>query len=134
MSLLPNGYDPQNLSDVLSQQAQSASANQQDSYVQQKKKLVADQAANGQLMGGTSNYAQTDLSTANQQAQSGIQDQLASSLAAVPQEDWLNNQDFNRSYQLAQLIGSLNKPSTLDQVFQGIGSVGPLVATAAAFA
>jgi hypothetical protein len=133
MALLPNGYDPQNLNDVLQQQAQSASANQNQQYIQQKKQLVADQAAGGRLMSGVSNYPLADLSTQNQQAQSGIQDQLANSLAGIPEEDWLNTQNFQRQQQLAQLVGSLNKPSTLQEALQGIGQVGPLAAVTASF-
>lgn len=133
MALLPNGYNPQNLSDVLGQQASSASANAADAYMQNKKRLVASEAAGGRLMSGVSNYPLTDLATGEQQTQSGIQDQLANSLAGIPEEDWLNKQNFNRSYQLANLIGSLSKPSTLQEVFQGIGSVGPMAAMAASF-
>lgn len=132
MSLLPNGYDPQNLNDVLSQQANAASADQNQQYIQQKKQLVSDQASSGRLMSGVSNYNLTDLSNQNQQAQSGIQDSLASSLAGIPEEDWLNSQQFDQSQQLASLIGGLNQPSTLDQVMQGIGAAGPLIAMGAA--
>lgn len=133
MALLPNGFDPQTLQDTLTQGAQSASANQNQQYIQQRKQLVSDQAAGGRLSSGVSNYPLTDLSTANQQAQSGIQDQLASSLAGITEEDWLNQQNFTRQQQLADLVGSLNKPSTLQEALGGIGQVGPLAATAAAF-
>lgn len=134
MALLPNGYNPQNLEDVLSGQAASSSANQKDAYTQQRKQLVADQASSGRLMSGVSNYPLTDLDTGEQQAQSGIQDQLATSLAGISQEDWLNNQNYLRSYGLASQIGNANKPSTLDELFQGIGAIGPTAATFAALA
>lgn len=133
MALLPNGYNPGNLNDVLTKQADTASANQTDDYTQQKKRLVASQAAGGRLTSGVSNYPLTDLSVSNQRAQSGIQDQLASSLAGIPEEDWLNNQNFQRSYQLANLIGSMNKPGTLEEALGAIGQVGPLAAVAASF-
>lgn len=133
MALLPNGFDPQTLQDTLTQQANQASAAQNQNYIQQRKQLVADQASSGRLTSGVSNYPLTDLSTQNQQAQSGIQDQLASSLAGIPEEDWLNQQNFQRSQQLADLIGSLNKPSTLSEALSGIGQVGPLAVTAASF-
>lgn len=133
MALLPNGYNPQNLNDVFTQQATSASNNAADAYTQNKKRLVASEAAGGRLMSGVSNYPLTDLATNEQQTQSGIQDSLANSLAAVPEEDWLNSQNFNRNSQLANLIGSMNKPSTLQEVFQGIGQFGPLAAMAASF-
>lgn len=134
MALLPDGYNPQNLQDVLAGQAKTASANQNDSYVQQRKKLVADQASSGRLMSGVSNYPLTDLDTGEQQAQSGIQDALATSLAGISQEDWLNNQNYLRSYGLANQVGNANKPSTLDELFQGIGAIGPSAATFAALA
>lgn len=132
MALLPNGYDPQNLQDVIGQQAQSASANENQNYIQQRKQAVAGQAAGGRLMSGVSNYPLTDLDTGEAQAQSGIQDQLASSLAGIPEEDWINTQNFNRSTQLANLIGGLNKPSSLEEAMQGIGQAGPLIALGAA--
>lgn len=134
MSLLPNGYDPQNLSDVLGQQATSATANLTDQYQQARKRAVAGEAASGRLMSGVSNYPLTDLDTQYQQGQSGIQDQLATSIAGIGQEDWLNNQDYLRQYGLASKIGSANKPSTLDELFQGIGQIGPTAAMFAAMA
>jgi hypothetical protein len=133
MPLLPNGYNPQNLNDVLQQQAQSATANQNQDYIRQKRQTIADQGAGGRLESGVSNYPLADLSTQNQQAQSGIQDQLASSLAGIPEEDWLNTQNFQRQTQLAQLIGSLNKPSSLQEALGAIGQVGPLAAMTASF-
>lgn len=134
MALLPSGYDPNTLNDVLQGQAKSASANQTDLYQQQRKRTVADQAASGRLMSGVSDYPLTDLDTQNQQAQSGIQNQLATALGGISQEDWLNNQNYLRSYGLANQIGNANRPSTLDQLFQGIGSIGPLAAMGVAMA
>jgi len=133
MALLPNGYNPQTLEDVLGQQAQSQSANLTDQYQQQRKRSVAQEAANGRLLSGVSTYPLTDLDTSYQRGLSGIQTNLSNALSAVPEEDWLNQNNFQRSYQLASLIGSLNKPSTLDEVLGGIGQIGPLAATAASF-
>lgn len=132
MALLPNGTNPQNLQDVFNQIGSSQSANLTDSYQQQRKRLVADQAASGRLMSGVSSVPLTDLDTHYQQGMSGIQSNLANEESGIPAEDWLNNNNFQRSYQLADLIGRLNKPSTLDEVFQGIGSIGPTAAMAAA--
>ena len=132
MAILP-GYDPQNLQDVLQQQAQNQSAGIQDQYNQSRRSLVARLAANGQLMGGTADYPLTDLDTSEAGALSGVQSNLSKALAGIPSEDWLNNQNFQRSYNLANYIGSLNQPSTLDQVFQGIGAIGPLAAAGASF-
>lgn len=133
MALLPSGYDPSNLEDVLKGQASSATANLTDQYQQNRKRAVAQQAAGGRLMSGVSNYPLTDLDTSFASGKSGIQDNLASSLAAIPEEDWLNSKNFKRSYDLASLIGSLNKPSTLEEVLGGIGSLGPMAAMTASF-
>jgi hypothetical protein len=129
MSLLP-GYDPNNLQDVLTQQAQSANANLTDQYQQNKKRLVSQQAASGRLESGVSDYPLTDLQTNYTQGQSGIQDQLATALAGIPAEDWLNSQNFQQSLGLANQIANANKPSTLDEIFQGIGTAGGLGAAA----
>lgn len=133
MSLLPNGYDPQNLQDVFGQIGSSRTAGLTDEYQQARKRAVAGQAAGGRLMSGVSSYPLTDLDTSYQKGLSGIQNDLASSEAGIPEEDWLNSKNFKRSYDLASLIGRLNKPSTLEEVMQGIGSIGPLAAVGASF-
>jgi len=134
VALLPNGYSPDNLNDVLTQKAGQETAQLTDEYQQQKKRAVAQQAASGRLMSGVSNYPLTDLDTSYQSGKSGIQSGLASSLAGIPEEDWLNSQNFQRSYDLANLVGGMNKPSTLQEALQGIGQLGPLAAMAASFA
>lgn len=131
MSLFPSGM---NLEDVLNKQAQSASANQTDAYQQQRKRLVSQQAASGRLMSGVSDYPLADLDTGNLQAQSGIEDQLATSLGGIGAEDWMNRQKYLRSYGLANKIGNANKPSTLEEVLSGMGAIGPSLATFAAMA
>jgi len=126
-------YNPSSLADVLGQQAKAATAQTTDQFQQARKRAVAGEAASGRLMSGVSAYPLTDLDTQESSALSGIQGNLASNLGGIPSEDWLNNKNFQRSYQLAQLIGQLNKPNTLDEVFQGIGSIGPTAAMAASF-
>lgn len=131
MALLP-GYNPQNLQGILSQQAQSQSANLTDQYQQSRKQLVADQAASGRLLSGVSDYPLTDLQTRYTQGLTGIQDNLANSLYGIPANDYLQQQQFQRQSDLANQIGNANRPNTLDQVFQGIGAAsGPLLTFAA---
>lgn len=122
------------LEDVLGGQAQSATAQTKDKYAQARKRLVGQQAASGRLMSGVADYPLGDLDTQEGQDLSGIQSGLASKLGGISAEDWLNNQNFLRQYGLADKIGKANKPSTLDELFQGIGSIGPTVATLAALA
>lgn len=125
---------PNTLEDVLKQSAGSQTSQVQDQANQNRKRQVSLLAHNGQLMGGTADYPLGDLDTQEGSALSGIQSNLTNALGGIPQEDWLNSQNFNRSYNLASLIGQLNKPNTLDQVLQGIGSIGPTVAMGAALA
>lgn len=131
MALFTNS-NPQTLEDALTQQANSATAQSQDQYTQARKRLVAQQAASGRLMSGVSDYPLTDLDTQEASTESGIQGNLASALAGVPTEDWLNNQQFGRQLSLAQQVASLMKPSTLEEVFQGIGTAGKIGGTIAA--
>lgn len=132
MSGLFGDFSPGSLEDVLKQQAGAQTAQTQDQFGQARKRLVSQQAASGRLMSGVSDYPLTDLDTGQSRALSGIQSNLASSLGGIPSEDWLNQQNFQRSYQLADLIGRLNKSSTLDEALAGIGAIGPTVAMGAA--
>lgn len=127
-------YNPKTLEDVLGQQAQAQTAQVNDQAAKTRKKAVAQEAHSGRLMSGVSDYPLADIDTAQGQALSGVQGDLASKLGGISAEDWLNQTQFGRSYGLADLIGKLNKPSTLEEVLGGIGSVGPSVATLAAMA
>ena len=116
------GYNPQNLQDVLSQSAGAATNNITNQYQQQRKQAISDQASSGRLMSGVSDYPLTDLQTNYQQGLSGIQGNLASQEAGIPEEDWLNSQAFGRQKQVANQIASNLSPSTLQEIFQGIGT------------
>jgi hypothetical protein len=133
MAGLFTDFSPGSLEDVLRQQAQAQTAQTTDTYNQARKRLVGQQAASGRLMSGVSDYPLTDLDTSQARSLSGIQSNLTTNLAGVPSEDWLNQQNYQRSYNLANLIGSLNRPSTLEEVLGGIGSIGPLAAVGASF-
>lgn len=121
MALVP-GYNPQNLQDVLSQSAGAQSANLTDQYNQQRKQAISDQASSGRLMSGVASYPLTDLQTQYQSGLSGIQGNLAQEEAGIPEEDWLNSQAFGRQQQVANQISSNLAPSTLQEIFQGIGT------------
>ena len=124
---------PQNLEDVLKQQAQAATAQTQDTYNQARKRLVAQQAHSGRLMSGVSDYPLGDLSTEQGQAESGIQTGLANALAGIPEESYLNQADFQRKLDLTKYIGSLVKPDTLQEVLGGLGTGLQIAGTVAAF-
>lgn len=133
-ALLPNGYNPQTLQDTINQSMGSATANLTDQYTQAKRQTVADQASSGRLMSGVSDYPLTDLQTNYEQGLSGIQNQGAQEEAGIPAEDWLNQNQFQNSLGLANQIGNANQPTTLSEIFQGIGVAGQLGGTAAGLA
>lgn len=131
MALFDTGA-PATLEQALGDQASQQVASSQDAYIQQKKRLAARQAAGGQLMGGTKNYARTDLATGEAGNESDIYNNLAASLGSVPLEDWSNTNQNNRNLQIAQLIGSLNKPSTLQEALAGLNIATNIGSKAAA--
>lgn len=133
MAFLDSGT-PKTLEDVLKQSAGAQTAQTTDQYNQARKRTVAQEAHSGRLMSGVSDYPLGDLDTQEGSALSGIQSNLTNALGGIPEEDWLNSQNFQRSYDLASLVGKLNKPSTLDEVLSGIGSIGPTAAMGAALA
>jgi len=133
MALFP-GYDPQNLQDVISQSTGAQTANLTDQYQQARKRAVAGQAAGGRLMSGVASYPLTDLDTQYQQGLSGIQTGEAETLGGIPAEDWLNTQQFGRQKSLAEDIAARLKPTTLDEILQGIGTATQIGGTVAGFA
>ena len=125
---------PTNLEEVLGNQAKAKVASSEDAYTQARKKLVAKEAASGRLMSGVSAYPLADLAREGATAESDIYSSLASALGQIPAEDWENRKQYQRNLQLAELIGSMSKPSTLQEVMSGIQTAGNLAATVAAFA
>lgn len=132
MPLVGTG-NPLTLEDALTQNATDQTANTQAAYAQRKKKLLGQEAASGRLTSGVSDYDISGMNAAEGADLSGIQTDLASSLGSITSEDYLNQKNFARQQQLAQLIGRLNKPSTLDEVFGGVGAATNLGMTMAAF-
>lgn len=120
---------PQSLEDVLGNQAKTAASGVQDQYAQARKRLVAKEAASGRLMGGVSDYPLADLAKEGAGAESDIYSSLASALGGVPAEDWANARQYGRNLSLAELIGSINKPSTLQEVLGGVRTAGGVAST-----
>lgn len=122
MALFDSGT-PTSLEQALGDQAKNAIAQTQDQYVQNRKRLVGQQAAQGRLMSGVADYPLTDLSKEGAGAESDIYSNLASTLGGINAEDWANANDYQRNLQLAKLIGSLNKPSALQEALGAFESL-----------
>lgn len=125
---------PQTLEDALTSTANDQTANIQSSYAKKRRQLLGQEAASGRLMSGVSDYDLSDLDSAEGTAESQVQSGLAGALGSVTSEDYLNQKNFSRNQQLAQLIGRLQKPSTLDEALGGVQAFAGLASTMAAFA
>lgn len=123
-----------NLEQVLGNQANTKALGIQDKYAQAKRRLVGQQAASGRLRSGVSNYNLGDLATSEAKDIGSVYSDLASSLGQIPSEDWLNQNQYTRNLRLSELIGSLQKPSTLQEVLGGIRTAGNVAGTVAMFA
>lgn len=125
---------PKTLQDVLGAQASGAESDINQGYAQKRKQLIAQQAHAGRLESGVSAYPLADLDTAQANDVAGVESGLSSSLGQIPTEDYYNNLDFQRKKQLADYLGGLNKPSSLQQALGAAGTAAQLGATFAAFA
>lgn len=129
-------FDPNtqlSLADILGSQANTQVSGVQDTYAQKKKRLVAQQAHSGQLLSGNADYALSDLATGQAGDEAGVYSGLAGALGQVPAEDWGNTQDNARKRRLAELIGNLNKPSSLQEALSALGQGAQIAGGVAAF-
>ena len=116
----PN-VDP-TLADVLGNQAQYKKNTITDQYVQNKRRLVGQQAAGGRLGSGVANYPLADFESGHGSDLAGVDTDLAAALGQIPAEDYLNQKNLQRNYALAQLVGSLNKKNGLQSGLAGAGA------------
>lgn len=124
-------YGVGSLEDVLRQGASTGQQAITQDFAKKRRRLTAQQAASGRLGSNVAEYSFGDLDNQEASALAGNQAGLESALAGVPAEDFLSSQEYDRKLRLAKLIGSQNKPSTLEEVLGGVSAaVGP----AAAFA
>lgn len=102
---------PSTLSDVLGQQADTATLGVNNSYAQRKRKEAAIAAASGRLTSGVQNYTTADTNASQLGELGGIQSSLASSLGAIPAEDYKASQDAARNEQLLNLMAKMRGKS-----------------------
>lgn len=74
-------------------------------------------------------YADQRLTTQQGLDTGNLESTIGGSLGSTAYSNALQNRDYGQNLGLAQQIGDLNKPSQLQQIFQGVGSVAkPLAA------
>jgi hypothetical protein len=112
-------------------------------FTDQLRKLRGNQAARGVLQSGVADYPVADLMKANTNALGGVQSNLANIFGNTEasrslfntQSDFekgMADKGFGYSSFLADKIGNMNKPSTTQQIFSGIGQVLPAAMSLAA--
>ena len=121
-----------NLEDVLGQQADTQAMGIQQGYVKKRRQLAGQQAASGRLGSGVADYPLGDIDAAEIGDLSGVYGGLAESLGQIPAQGYLDDQEFSRNQQLAELIAKMNKPSKLSQALGGLQAATNVGAKAAA--
>lgn len=106
-------------------------------YAGAKTKLANDATARG--MSGSkatapNSYAGQRLATTQGLDTGNLESALGGQIGSTAYQDTLQNRDYQQQSSLAQQIADLNRPSKLQQIFQGIGAVGKPVATYAGMA
>lgn len=123
MALFDDGSGS-SLQDVLGQQADTLKMGINQNYARQKKRAVDMAASSGRLRSGVSNYTFGDINANQASDLAGVDSNLASALSAIPTNDYMGQQDYQRNLQLAELIGRLNRPNGLQAALGGAMSGG----------
>lgn len=101
-------------------------------YDAAKARTGADAAARGMSVGGSTapgSYAGQRYAAGQGMDEENLEAALGGGLANTSYNDALQEREYNQNLGLAEEAGALNKPNLLDQIFQGIGSVGKPAAT-----
>ena len=115
------------LKQPLSGYATAAKGSLQDALGRITARSQAGQQASGRPQG---EYAGQQFEQASMMGQRGIDDTLGGVLGNASYGEAIAAKKFDRDMALAKRIGALNKPSTLSQVFQGIGGAADAVGQA----
>lgn len=121
------------LEDALTQQAGDTANTITNQYAKRKKQAIAQEAASGRLTSGVANYPLGDINASEAGDLGQVQSALSQSLAEVPITDYTTQQDDARKRQLAELLGSIGKPSALEEALGALSTAGQIGATIAAF-
>lgn len=122
-------YTTRSLKDIFGDVAQS----QIDPYMANRatgrSKVIAGDAASGRLSSGVAsadlNAYDKDTNAGVSAIRAGVLPSEAQGTLQSQQQDFLDQQaekEFQRNISLANLLGSLNKPSSLQELFGGINS------------
>lgn len=127
-------YQTRSLKDIFGDVAQSQIDPYDKSRVLGRNKVIAGDAASGRLSSGvaSADLGQYDQGTAQGEAaiRAGVLPSEATGTINQQQNDFIDQQsekDYQRNLSLANLLGGMNKPSTLQEIFAGIGAGSSLL-------
>jgi hypothetical protein len=104
---------PTSLEEILGQRAESEGMNIEQQFAKKRRQSVAQQAHQGRLGSGVANYQAADLGAEELGAYGDLESSLAETLGAIPADDYVASQEFERQRELAKLIGKLNNRKSL---------------------
>lgn len=110
------------LADVLGAQADTAATGVTNEYAKRKRKEAAIAGSTGRLNSGVQNYTVADTNASELGDLGNVYGGLATALGNVTNNDYLTNQQDARDRELAMLVASLNKPSSLASAMGMAGS------------
>lgn len=127
-------YNSRSLKDIFGDVAQSQIDPYRVDRAAGRSKVVAGQAASGRLSSGIAEHTlgEFDRNSASGEAaiRAGVLPSEATGVLQKDQQDYLSNEaekDYQRNLSLANLLGGLNKPSQLSEIFAGIGAGSSLL-------
>lgn len=121
-------YSTRSLKDIFGDVAQSQVDPYRTDRAAQRGKVVAGQAASGRLTSGIAEHTlgEFDKNSASGEAaiRAGVLPGEAQGTLQSQQQDWQSSEaekEYQRNLSLAKMLGDMNKPSTLQEIFGGIG-------------
>lgn len=119
---------PKDLTDALASVGTGGTAGINDIYSQAKKRQGQEAMALGRPTGANS-YGPQRFGVQQGLDQGNLEATLGGVLGDTGYKNALQEREFQQNKQLAEEAARLNKPSLLQQIFQGIGGVGKTAAT-----
>jgi hypothetical protein len=122
------------LQDIFGDVAQSQVDPYDKSRAVGRSKTVAGQAASGRLSSGIAEHTlgdyDSDTASGESAIRAGVLPSEAQGTLQNQQQDWQSNEaekDYQRNISLANLLGEINQPSTLQNIFSGMNATGNLI-------
>lgn len=126
-------YSTRSLKDIFGDVAKSQVDPYLEGRAKGRSKVVAGQAASGRLSSGIAEHTLGDFdsNTASGEAaiRAGVLPSEGQGTLQTNQQEFVSSEaekEYQRNLSLARLLGELNKPSTLSEVFGGIGATSGL--------